>query len=287
MRILIAASEATPYAKTGGLADVIGALPFALKARGEDVAVVLPLHRSVAPHVLHADRVYDKMPLVLGSTTWEVSIRRISDRGVPIYFVDCPPLFDRPGVYGEGGKDYPDSDIRFGAFCHAILEIVRSLFRPHVIHCHDWQTALVAPLIHSKFKMDPTFYGIKTLLTIHNLGYQGLFPKETLTELGLPRELMTVSNMEFFGQLNFLKGGIVFSDGLTTVSKAYAREIQTPEYGFGLDGLLRDRADVLTGVVNGVDYAVWSPDHDSYIAARYDIDDLKGKEVCKRDLLET
>ncbi len=287
MRILIAASEATPYSKTGGLADVIGALPFALKARGEDVAVVLPLHRSTGPQVMHSDRVYDKMPIVLGSSTWEVGIRRVIERGVPIYFVDCPLLFDRPGIYGEGGKDYPDSAVRFAVFCEATLGVVRSLFRPDVIHCHDWQTALLAPLIHTKFRLDPTFYGLKTLLTIHNLGYQGLFPKATVAELGLPQELMTVSNMEFFGQFNLLKGGIVFSDALSTVSKAYAREIQTAEYGFGLDGLLRDRADVLTGILNGVDYTEWSPDRDPYIAAPYDIDDLKGKATCKRALLET
>ena len=283
----MAASEATPYAKTGGLADVIGALPFALKARGEDVAVVLPLYRSAAPFVLRSDRVYDRLPIVLGATSWEVSIRRIVDRGVSIFFVDCPPLFDRPGIYGEAGKDYPDSAVRFALFSQATLGIVRSLFRPDVIHCHDWQTALVAPLMQFKFRADPTFYGIKTLLTIHNLGYQGLFPAATLTELGLPAELMNVSAMEFFGQLNFLKGGIVYSDALNTVSKAYAEEIQTSEYGFGLDGLLRSRSAVLTGILNGVDYAEWSPETDRHIAARYGVDKLEGKKVCKRDLLET
>lgn len=283
----MAASEATPYAKTGGLADVIGALPFALKARGENVAVVLPLHRSAIPYTVHSDRVYDRMSIILGAKSWDVSIRRVVDRDVPIYFVDCPPLYDRPGIYGEGGVDYPDSDIRFAVFSQATLGVVRSLFRPDVIHCHDWQASLVAPLLHSKFRLDPTFYGIKTLLTIHNLGYQGLFPPGSVSSLGLPAELMTPSAMEFFGKLNYLKGGIVFSDAVSTVSQGYAREIQTAEYGFGLDGLLRSRADVLTGIVNGVDYMEWSPDTDRYIAANYSIDSMAGKKICKQDLLKT
>jgi starch synthase len=287
MKILMATSEAAPYAKTGGLADVVGALPFALTTRGEDVAVVLPLYRSAAPHAQYADRVYDRMRVVLGSGTLDVAIKRVVERDVTFYFVESPELYDRAGLYGEGGKDYPDNATRFAVLSHAALGIVRSLFRPDVIHCHDWQTSLIAPLLRTRFNADPTFYGIKTLLTIHNLGYQGLFEKETLPELGLSPDLFKLSTMEFFGQLNFLKGGIVFSDAINTVSKAYAREIQTPEYGFGLDGLLRSRAGVLTGIINGVDYAEWSPETDRYIAANYSIGKLEGKIACKRDLLAT
>jgi starch synthase len=286
MKILMAASEATPYAKTGGLADVIGALPFALKARGEDVAVVLPLYVGAAKLLENADRAYDAMPIVIGSEIRQVSIKRIVDRGVVFYFVDAPDLYGRVGLYGEAGEDYPDNALRFAVLSHAVIGIVRALFRPQIVHCHDWQTSLVAPLLHSLFRADPTFYGIRTLLTIHNLGYQGLFDKLTLAELGLPKELFHPSAMEFFGQLNFLKGGIVFSDALSSVSKAYAREIQTPEYGFGLDGLLRARADVLTGIVNGVDYVEWSPETDQHIAANYSIQNLEGKKACKLDLLK-
>jgi starch synthase len=285
MKILMAASEATPYAKTGGLADVVGALPFSLKARGEDVAVVLPLYRGALPHLKNADRVYDHMQVMLGTTMWDLSIRRVVDRDVPFFFVECPKLFDREALYGEAGVDYPDNYIRFGVFSHAVMGIVRSLYRPDVLHCHDWQAALIPTLISRKFQLDPTFYGIRTLLTIHNLGYQGLFRPESLAELGLAEDLFDPAAMEFWGNISFLKGGIVFSDAINTVSRGYAKEIQTEEYGFGLDGLLRARADVLTGIVNGVDYEEWSPERDNSIAAHYDLDNLEGKLACKRELL--
>ena len=207
------------------------------------------------------------------------------DRGVSIYFVDCPELYSRRSLYGEGGEDYPDNDVRFGVFSHAVLEIIRSLFRPDVVHCHDWQAALVPVLMREKFRLDPTFSGIKVLLTIHNLGYQGLFPPVAIERLGLSPDLLTPAGLGFFGQVNFLQGGIVYSDGLNTVSKAYAREIQTKEYGFGLDGLLRARADVLTGIINGVDYEEWSPEHDRYIGCRYSVSDTSPKRVCKQELL--
>lgn len=285
MKILMAASEANPYAKTGGLADVVGALPFSLSERGEEVAVVMPLYAGSAAQTKAAERVYDRMPIHLDDSLYACEIRRIVDRSVTFYFVNCPELYDRPALYGEAGKDYPDNDIRFGVLSHAVLGVVRSLFRPQLVHCHDWQTALVPVLMRRKFPLDPTFYGIKTLLTIHNLGYQGLFPPSSLQRLGLPESLLNPGALEFYGQVNFLKGGIVFSDALSTVSKAYAAEIQTDEYGWGLDGLLRSRAGVLSGIVNGVDYATWSPEHDPFIAAAYSPEDLNGKRLCKRDLL--
>ena len=287
MKILMAASEATPYAKTGGLADVLGALPVSLQARGENVAVVLPLYRSAGPFLKDADRVYDGVRVTIAGASWVFSVKRLLHRGVPFFFIDCPELYDRDGLYGEAGADYPDNHIRFGVFAYAVLSIVRTLFRPDVLHCHDWQSSLVFPLMSLKFPLDPTFYGIKRLLTIHNLGYQGLFPKSAAAELGLPPSAMFPSSMEFFGKLNLLKGGIVYSDAINTVSKGYAQEIQTAEYGFGLDGLLRSRADVLTGIVNGVDYEEWSPEKDRYIAAPYSTEDIRAKQVCKRDLLET
>jgi starch synthase len=287
MKILMAASEAHPYAKTGGLADVVGALPFSLKARGEDVAVALPLYPSALPYTKTADRVYDRMLISMGGTVWECEIKRIVDRDVSFYFVDCPALYDRPALYGEGGKDYPDNDIRFGVFSRAVLGIVRSLFRPDILHCHDWQASLIPVLMREKFRLDPTYYGIKVLLTIHNLGYQGIFPPSSLENLGLPDTLLDPDAMEFYGQINLLKGGIVYSDALSTVSKAYAQEIQTEEYGFGLDGLLRSRAKVLSGIVNGVDYDEWNPEKDDYIACRYGRENPGGKLACKQDLLET
>ncbi|HYP06805.1 MAG TPA: glycogen synthase GlgA [Bryobacteraceae bacterium] len=287
MKILMAASEATPFAKTGGLADVLGALPVSLQARGEEVAVALPMYRSASPHLKDSERVYDGLAVTLGNTTWVCSIRRLIHRGLPFFFVDCPALYDRDRLYGEAGVDYSDNHIRFGVFAHAVLAIMRGIFRPDVIHCHDWQASLIAALIATKFRLDPTFYGIKRLLTIHNLGYQGLFPKTAVRELGLSQSVMHPSSMEFFGQLNLLKGGIVYSHAINTVSQGYAREIQTEEYGFGLDGLLRSRARDLSGIVNGVDYEEWSPEKDRYIATAYNTDDVSAKQICKRDLLET
>ena len=280
-------SEATPFAKTGGLADVIGALPRALKSQGDQPAVVLPLYPSVERFLADSSRVYEGLSLWLGSTRWNADINLLVHDGVPFYFVDCPPLYGRDGIYGIRNQDYPDNHIRFAALCYAALGIVRYLFRPDIIHCHDWQTAALAPLLKFRFQGDPTFMAIKTLLTIHNLGYQGLFKRTALTEIGLDAKLFHPRALEFYDMVNLLKGGILFSDALSTVSKGYAKEIQTPEHGFGLDDLLRARADSLTGIVNGVDYTEWNPEHDTHIAANFTAADLSGKKDCKRDLLAT
>jgi len=287
MKILMVASEATPYAKTGGLADVIGALPAALASRGEQVAVIMPLYREAAGRLQSAERVYADMPIPIGTHVRTVNIWGIVDRGVQFFFVDDPPLYDRAALYTEAGVDYPDNPLRFAVLCRAALGAVRSLFRPHVIQYHDWQGSLVAPLIRRRFAADPTFYGIKLLFTIHNLGYQGIFPRTVLSDVGLGADLFHPDAMEFHNEINFLKGGIVFADAINTVSRGYAREIQTPELGFGLEGLLQRRSDVLCGIVNGVDYLEWSPENDRYIAAPYSREDLSGKAECKRDLLRT
>jgi starch synthase len=286
MKILMVASEAAPFAKTGGLADVLGSLPPALAAQGEEVAVVLPLYRTSAARIGHADHVFDHMPVRLSPTVaYSVGIRRVLRRNVLFYFVDCPPLFDRDQLYGENGQDYADNHIRFAVLCRAAMGIIRSLFRPDVIHCHDWQAGPMGPLLRRSFRHDPTFFGLKLLMTIHNLGYQGWFPRTILSEIGLPEELYRRDLMEFWSGVSFLKGGIVFADAISTVSPGYAREIQTPEYGHGLDGLLRARSAVLTGIVNGVDYSEWSPEADPHIAASYSDTDLSGKRECKADLL--
>ncbi len=284
-RVLMVASEATPFAKTGGLADVLGALPTALQARGDEVAVVLPRYGAIPLASLR--RVYDDLPVWLGWQSWHTHVYVANERGVPYYFIDCPKLYDRPGLYGEGTEDYPDNPTRFAVLSRAALEVVRRIWRPQIVHCHDWQAALVPVYMRHFFAADPTFLALKVLLTIHNLGYQGQFPKETLAAIGLDNGLFRAGALEFFGRVNVLKGGIVFSDAISTVSKGYAREIQTPELGFGLDGLLRARSDVLDGIVNGADYSEWSPEVDPHIAAHYSARDLSGKVICKRDLLET
>jgi starch synthase len=287
MKILMVASEATPFAKTGGLADVIGALPAALVKLGDDVAVVMPLYKQALDRAKRAERVYDNMHIVAGPHSCTVGVRRVVEQGVQFYFIEESSLYEREELYTEAGEDYPDNPLRFAVLCHGALRVARHLFRPDVVHYHDWQASLTAPLMRRYLAGDPTFYLMRLLLTIHNLGYQGIFPREILKEVGLPVELYRPDALEFHGRVNFLKGGIVFADAINTVSRGYAREIQTGELGFGLDGLLRERSDVLCGILNGVDYDEWSPEKDRYIAARYSAADLTGKRVCKEDLLRS
>jgi starch synthase len=282
-RILMIASECAPLAKTGGLADVLGALPAALQAMGEEVAVVIPRYGSI--DLKTARRIYERLAVHLGSTRYDITIYQ-APQEFPFYLVDCPPLYDRPGLYGEGGVDYPDNHIRFAVLARAALAVARWIFPADVLHCHDWQAGLVPAYLRTTFATDPTFLGVRTLFTIHNLGYQGLFPKTALAEAALEAGLYAPDGLEFFGRVSYIKGGIMLADALNTVSPTYAREIQTPEYGFGLDGALRARAGVLSGILNGVDYREWSPEVDRLIPAGYLVDDLSGKRVCKQRLVE-
>jgi starch synthase len=276
------ASEALPLAKTGGLADVLGALPAALQAQGDEVAVVIPRYGFIDLKDLR--RVWDHAPVYLGMARYETSIY-LHPGAVPIYLIDCPRLFDRPGLYGEAGVDYSDNHIRFAVFARGALSVARWLFRADVLHCHDWQAGLVPVYLRTIFSTDPTFLGTKSLFTIHNLGYRGLFPPAALVDTAIDPSVYRPDGLEFFGQVSYIKGGIVFADALSTVSPTYAEEIQTTEFGWGLEGALRARASVLHGILNGVDYAEWNPETDPYIAARYSADDLTGKSVCKRELL--
>ncbi len=282
-KILMVASEAAPFSKTGGLADVAGALPAALKKRGEETAVVVPLYRGTRAR--ETAKVYEDLRVWLGGRAYSGSIRKAVERDVPFYLVDCPLLYDRDGFYGDSRGDFPDNHIRFAVLSQAALAVVRYLFRPQVIHCHDWQTALVPAYLRTLLAGDPTFMGMKTVFTIHNLGYQGICARECLPETGLDSSVFTPEGLEFYGKVNLLKAGLIYSDALTTVSPKYAKEIQTPEYGFGLDGVLRARAGVLAGILNGADYSEWSPETDRHIPARYSAADLSGKAVCKRELL--
>ena len=279
------ASEAMPFAKTGGLADVIGALAPTLAARGEDVAVLLPRYRGIGVEGMAA--AYLDLRVRLGPAEYTVGVYRAVERNVPYFLADCPPLYDRAGLYGDpGGDDYPDNHLRFAVLARVALTMIRDVFRPDVIHCHDWQAALVPILKRTLFAGDPTFMGMPVVLTIHNLGYQGLFPKTALAEVSLDPSVYRPEGMEFFGQVSYIKAGIEFADAVSTVSPTYAREIQTPEFGCGLDGCLRDRGSALSGILNGVDYADWSPQTDAHIAARYSAEDLSGKAACKRQLLD-
>jgi len=207
--------------------------------------------------------------------------------GVQFYFVDYPPFFDREALYGTSAGDYPDNAERFALFSRAVLEASKILDAPDVFHCHDWQSALVPVLLRTQYAGDPAFRDVGVVFTIHNMGYQGLFPPDTLPLLTLPWDLFTISKMEFFGNVNFLKGALIFSDFVTTVSKKYSQEIQTTEFGFGLEGVLRTRSSTVTGILNGVDYDEWSPETDKFTAARYSPQDLSGKAKCRQDLLAT
>src|ERR1035437_920805 len=284
MHIAFAASECVPFSKTGGLADVVGALPRALAALGHQVSVYVPRYRQtklndpqtvVRSITIPFDDKYRFCSVVAAGAT----------AGVRFYFVEYPQYIDFEALYGSPTGDYPDNAERFALFSRAVLEASKGLGVPHVFHCHDWQSALVPVMLRTLYAEDPAFREVATVFTIHNMGYQGLFPPDTLPLLMLPWDMLTISKMEFFGQVNFLKGALAYADFVTTVSKKYSQEIQTTEYGFGLEGVLRDRSATVTGILNGVDYEEWSPQTDRFIAAKYSPQDLRGKLQCKQDLL--
>jgi starch synthase len=283
VRILFIASEGLPFSKTGGLADVVEALPKALVAQGHEVAVVLPRYRGTKANAVvmpsltipMANRL--RFPAVLDGTV-------IS--GVRYFFVDDPEYFDRNGIYGTSAGDFPDNAERYSEFCRAAIEIVKHVWPADVIHCHDWQAALVPVLLRTSYGDDPLVKDIPAVFTIHNMGYHGLFKPDVLERAGIPLAVYHPAGMEFYGNVNFLKGGLIYSDYLTTVSRRYALEIQTPEYGYGLDGVVRSRADRMVGILNGVDYSAWSPDRDKFIPMKYSPKDMSGKHVCKQALLE-
>lgn len=279
----MAASEATPFCKTGGLADVIGALPVALKQRGENVGVVLPAYR-VNRYPAPVREVYRNLRIGLGKG-YNVDIYECIEQGVPFFLVDCPELYDRDGIYNSGGVDYGDNHLRFAVLSMATIEVARRIFRAQILHCHDWQTGLLPVYLRRDFAGDPTFLGSRALFTIHNQGFHGLCSPVVLSHIGLDPSVFTSDKLEFYGQVNLLKAGIVYSDWINTVSRTYAMEIQTPDYGFRLDGLLRARSGQLSGILNGVDYREWNPETNHLIARNYSVDDLSGKRECKRALL--
>jgi len=283
MKILMVASEAVPFSKTGGLADVVGALPQALSALGHDLGVVLPLYRMTK--LENPATVFDSLTVPVGPQVHFPAVRTLTRDGVKFYFVDSPVFFDRAALYGTPAGDYPDNAERFALFCRGAVEIAQLHFRPYVFHCHDWQSALVPVLLRSVYSRSPAASRPPVLFTIHNLGYQGLFHPDVLSQIGLPAGLFTIDGLEFYGKVNLLKGGLVFSDAINTVSRGYAREIQTEELGFGLDGLLRHRSAVVSGILNGVDYAQWDPSTDKHLAAGFGPGRLAGKRQCKQDLL--
>jgi len=279
MDIVHVVSEMVPFSKTGGLADVAGALPAAQAALGARVSVITPLYDPARVGAIdhHARPVH----LTLNGRAQDAQVAVTHTReGVTVYHLRAPELYERPGLYAEGGVDYPDNALRFGFLAHAALAIVRAEnLKPDVLHAHDWQAGLVPLLVRER--LGRLF---DTVLTIHNLGYQGLFDPSALADADLPPGLFHPEGVEFWGRVSFLKAGLVAADRLTTVSPRYALEITTPEYGHGLDGVLRARQADLVGILNGIDDAVWNPATDPHLPARYDVDDLAGKKRCREAL---
>jgi starch synthase len=283
MKILFVSSEGLPYSKTGGLADVVESLPKALRGMGHEVAILLPRY--------HGNKV---VSILVSSVTIaladELRFPAIAEGapvdGVRYFFVDDPKFFDRSHLYGDSRGDYPDNAERFSEFSRVAVEFMKRVWLPDVVHCHDWQTALVPVLLRTQYASDPAVRSLPTVLTIHNLAYQGLFRHAVLRRIGLPEELFTPEALEFYSGVNFLKGGLIFADYLSTVSRRYAKEIQTQEYGCGLEGVIQSRADRLVGILNGVDYTAWGPESDKQIAQNYTAHDLDAKKVCKKNLLD-
>ncbi len=292
MRILIVASEVVPFAKTGGLADVAGALPVELARKGHDVRVAMPKYAVVDETRFELIPILNEIIVRLGDTSYMTQIKRsyFPQTQIPVYFVQSQALYGRVGLYQENGEDYRDNDVRFGVFCKAVIWLLKALdWMPDVIHCNDWQTALIPIYLRHDPEVaaaDPQLPPLPVLFTIHNLAYQGLFTFESLGRLGLEASLFTPDKLEFFGKLNLLKGGILFSNEISTVSPRYAQEIQTPEYGCGLEGLLQSRRDHLQGIMNGIDTEAWNPQTDPHIPFHYSVRSIGGKTRCKKALQE-
>jgi len=287
MKILIATPEAVPYAKTGGLADVTGSLLNEFREMGEDASLILPLYKSTRENfkLFRTDKV---IKTVMGETsiTGEVWLSENSDRPTA-YFIGCEELYGRPELYGTARGDYPDNAVRFAFFSKAVLEMCTSLdIRPDLIHCNDWQTAMLPLYLKTLYAATDFFKKTATVYTFHNLGYQGLFEMEDMKYTGVGWDYFTPEGIEFYGKVNFMKAGLIYADLLNTVSETYAQEVLEKENGFGLDGVLRQRRDDLYGVLNGLDYNEWNPEQDALIPARYSVNDLRGKAQCKRILLK-
>jgi len=273
MKIAMVASEMVPFAKTGGLADVTGALPLALEYCGDEVIVIMPGYKCILNTKIKISRVSkDVTTAVIG-------------KNIKVFFIENKNYFNRDGLYGDKNGDYPDNLERFAFFCRRGLDLLKEInFPADILHLHDWQASLTAAYLKNLYS-DSSFYSrIKCVLTLHNIGYQGVFAKEEFPKLGFNWGLFDIDGFEFYNKVNLLKGGIIFADFINTVSPTYAQEIQTEELGFGLEGLLRGRKNVLSGILNGVDYSVWDPFMDRFIMHNFSLANLEGKALNKADL---
>lgn len=284
MKIALIAAEIAPWAKVGGLADVIGALPQALKRMGAEPALILPGYRGILSSV-PARKMVEGLEVRLGDSIERYSVLHAhAAGGIPMYLVSHPGFFDRAEIYGEGGKDYPDSLRRYIFFGRAAAQIATDVIVPDVVHAHDWH-ASAAPIV---MRADPylreRFGRTISVFTIHNLAFQGLMNSDDFPLLGIDRSYFTAECLEFFGRVNLMKGAVVLCDGASTVSPTYAREVTTAELGFGLEGVLAHKGSHFVGILNGADYSEWNPETDPLIAERYTPGHPAGKQVCKKDL---
>jgi starch synthase len=287
IRVLIATSEVAPFAKTGGLADVCGALPAALKREGVEPIVMMPAYRSALKSGLPMEPTGVKFDIpIAGKVASGELIRSELPDGTTVYLVRQDDYFDRPELYRENDDDYPDNCERFVFFCRAVLESLRLLeFQADLIHCNDWPTGLIPAFLRLEYEQAQGYQDLASIMTIHNMAYQGVFWHWDMLLTGLDWKHFNYHELEFWGNINLLKAGLVFADALTTVSPKYAEEIQCEPFGCGLEGLLQARSDDLSGIINGVDYDVWNPKIDSFLPAQFDQSNWRsGKAKCKAKL---
>lgn len=284
VQLAIISPEIFPFAKTGGLGDVLGALPIALQRLGLRPCLFMPAYRSVLKGGFPIEDTGVRFSVPISSRKEKGSLfRTVMGRAIPVYLIRADHYFDREYLYGTADADYPDNAERFTFFARAVLEVLR-LGPPKILHAHDWQSALAVVFLKAEAQLYPELALTKTIFTVHNLGFQGLFPHLDWHLLNLDQHLFAPRYLEFYGRINLLKGGLVFADTITTVSPSYAEEIKTAEQGFGLEGVFQERAASLVGIINGADYNVWNPETDPFIAQNYSAQDLSGKKTCKTDL---
>ncbi len=293
MKILVAASEVVPFAKTGGLADVAGALPLALEEEGQEVIIAMPKYKAIDGSKFNIKKLKEGISYSL------------IGKNIKVYFIENDLYFNRNGLYGDKSGDYKDNLERFSYYCRRTLELLKEINfsrptitmaggippginslagKPDIIHVHDWQASLIPVYLKAIYTKDPFYKNIKTVLTIHNIGYQGLFSKDQYPKLGLDWSLFNIEGLEFYDKINILKGGMEFSDIINTVSPTYSKEIQTKEFGFGLEGVLNKRKSSVFGILNGIDYTIWNPQTDKFIAKNFSAKNVQDKSKDKEDL---
>ncbi len=288
MKIVFVASEMRPFAATGGLADVISSLSFALARLGHDVKVFLPRYQKIDSSLYNLEKVTDFLPVPMGKAREQGGLFKMLHGDVELFFLDQPFYFNRPELYGTPEGDYEDNDRRFTFFNRGVLEALKKInYAPDIIHCHDWHAGLIPAYLKTLYKNEPLFQKTHTVFTIHNIAYQGNFPPDSFPVTGFPWSEYRFDRFEFWGKMSFLKGGLVYSDLLTTVSRQYAKELQTEEYGCGMEPTLKVRSSDLKGILNGIDHSVWDPEKDSEIYHRFSAKapagKAKNKEAIQKD----